>query len=162
MSPCVADCYDPKFSLDHRKRTQMPHIPTCPLPLHLPPLHLLRAQHLKARPKLLCLLPVPPHAPQRLRPASVLRRAPPPQAKPRLVFHKPESATVARLVGARRVGLGADDAPFDRVALVLDELLVYCVRDEWDGLAGEPQVGTEGRGKGLGRQRRKQVPLDVV
>ena len=47
----------------------------------------------------------------------------------------------------------ADDAPFDRVALVLDELLVHRVCDERDGLAGEPEVRAERRGECLGCER---------
>jgi plasmid stabilization system protein ParE len=45
---------------------------------------------------------------------------------------------------------------------VLDELLVDRVRDEGERLARQPELGAERAGEGLGRERREEVPLDVV
>lgn len=142
------------MSQTHTKPNSKNNVPARALPLDLPPFNLLRTQHLKPRTELLCLLPITPHAPQRLWPTAVARRAPPAQTQPRLVLDQPEPAAVARLVRrAGRVRVCADDAPLDRVALVLDELLVHRVCDERDGFAGEPEVCAERRGECLGCER---------
>ena len=130
------------------------HAPARALALNLPPLHLLRREHLEPCPELLRLLPVPPDAPQRLRPTSVLRRPPPCQPQPGLVFQQARSTPVARPVLVRGVLLlDAEHAPLPCIALVLDQLFVYRVCDERDRLSCKPKFRAEGTRKLFWRER---------